>query len=300
MKIRKRILCAGIFLLLPALCFGCAPPMGNGSQAEEMQQPPTFVEEYDLRDMTEAEYLDRSTDVLLATYLGKVQGCGQWEFHFSVEESLRGDSGSEVYVEMQELPEDLFQEGAQYLLLLEKAISVYQDHDHFVLNHWYPAGEEALQKLRRQLELAETLPEPVGFPYTESREMEEILACSPSIFLVEPVELIGRGTYKPTEVYSCRILQVLRGEETPESSVWVVFFRDTVQPGERYVVLLAQEGSNMMYTLSSGNSLYTPSEAEQLPQLGELMEQAQEHQGRSLPTDEEIPAMEAEWAKKQT
>lgn len=87
------------------------------------------------------------------------------------------------------------------------------------------------------------------------------------IFHVKVDELIAVGVFTDTETYHCSILDYLCGDlsylsnQDFDAGIFVVFWKDTVSPGEEYVVLLNKADANsIIFNLSSNMSCIPMSE----------------------------------------
>lgn len=293
----KRIKKAILLLMISVFMLTCGCKKGSTvagviNAYEEHPTAQTMTYEYEEQMLSKSDVINSSTNIVLGTYIGIEEGFGQNEFLFSVNDTLRGESDEEIYIEIQDLSENLFKGGHQYYLFLTKHISVYHSHEHYVINCWYSYDDPQVSELKQMIALSSVIPTPIGLPFTASENLIDILSVSPTILVVEVGKTMLRGTYAPTEIHDCQIRQLLRGSQI-FSNVKINFFQNTVSEGEIYVVLLAQDGETTpYYTLSSRNSVYTVEQAKEIPQLNELIENAGIYSGIPAFTDEEILAQE--------
>ena len=152
-----------------------------------------------------------------------------------------------------------YTKGTQYLLLLEKNISVYYNCPKFV-----PVGNRTISEndpdwstVHNKIQEAvlkgfgNTVNE-YGVPFTESMEIEEVVSFSTNIFIVTIKDLYSKSTILPVETYVCDILSCIKGAPESEGQIMITFFNKTVEPGKNYVVLTGDaKESAPVYVLSS-------------------------------------------------
>lgn len=170
-----------------------------------------------------------------------------------------------------------------YVLFLEKNSSVYYEHDKYVQldeihisstsDEWKTVHERASTILSKSRSKANVL-EGYGVAHTNSASMKDILDFSENIFEVQIMGIYAESTVTPTTVYNCNVVKTLKN--VPDNnSILITMFNDTVKIGEKYVVLLADASETApVYTLSSKNSVYPCVDAEKIPELTELCQNA--------------------------
>lgn len=96
----------------------------------------------------------------------------------------------------------------------------------------------------------------------ESDNLEEIVNASEKIAHIKVEDFVKRtdATFFDIEFYKCTVVENLKGEFEKNSEITVVFFSETVVPGEEYIVMLAPGGAAIHQRFSSKNSLRSISE----------------------------------------
>ena len=113
---------------------------------------------------------------------------------------------------------------------------------------------------------------PLRIPdFIRSEEIEDIINGSPYVWIVEinePRRLTsGTSVWQSTDIYFVTILDSIKGKAVDIEELAVVFFADTVFPGERHIVAVEplEEGSSS-FLFTSRNSLF------RMEQLQEILE----------------------------
>lgn len=282
----------------------------------------------------EAEYLSfenvivQCTDIIEATYVGRTENTAFSELEFTVNQVLKGGTTEDtifvteqmMYIELE--GQDLtylsgnytYEVGQTYLLLLERNISIYYDHDRYMLlgDVYIPLSETAESLMYGEmldlhsdsgaafhsandvLSYVETylasMPvlyqedfvEYYGTEYVESQNPADIIACSGYVFDVEVGELLVEGVYAETETYYCTIRNILKGTLTSEeldARIYVVFFEsDNVSPGDTYILMLNRaDTASLVYTLSSENSVVAVEDGMEINTVEELLARTSEN-----------------------
>lgn len=101
---------------------------------------------------------------------------------------------------------------------------------------------------------------PPGKTLSDAETLEEIVADAPAIFQVKPIELLTevKGDLKHTEIWHCEIIETLKGSVMGE--IQVIFFADTVEVGEEYIVAVEGIDSDVFYGFITKDSLRPVSE----------------------------------------
>jgi hypothetical protein len=258
--------------------------------------------DYDRVNYTYEEIIQRCTNIVEVTYEEAVNIDGLDELKFAINNQIKGSiSDSVIYVQDSYNLNAEFKKNKTYILFLEKNISLYYTHDRYVMIEGKPSEKVDIDYVQDILSSSKiATPEKYGYNYTESAEMDDILAVSANIFEVEVLDVYVKSKYAPTTVYNCQVKRTLRNE--PESAqILIVFFNDTVKKGENYIVLLADtQGPSKIYTLSSKNSVYTINEAEKSPEISTLLVSAKEYTVESEISDRTIYEAEQEYKDKDT
>ncbi len=199
-------------------------------------------------------------------------------------------------------PEDInFDTKTEYLLPLRKLTSVYgKTHENgfvflrnIIIDLNTPSNSimysESLSKHSTGLDLASknvtrqqiisyvyelTKNNPPARTFIKSEVTEDIIEGSPYVVVVEinkPLRLRNEQDTKDwmeTDIYYTTVIQTLKGDVKDGDELVVIFFADTVFPGERHIVALAstyEEGS--WYHFSSRNSLFSMEQQKQIEEI---------------------------------
>jgi len=246
---------------------------------------------------TDEEHMAHATHILDAVYLGTYTTEYGTELMFLPTKVYRGELSEKnkmtIYVQpygdmdeqvitsegTQEGEQPAYEKGQTYLLVLEKHISVYYEHDKFVISGGlYVAANDRDKWIEYHDKVdalsAESVPTEImyGEPWTESDNLDDVLLASDHIFIVNIDCELDKNPYGPTTLYYCRVKQVLRQTSDIPEHIYVQLFNGTVRIGEDYVLLLSDVGkTNPVFSLSSRcHSVYSVGEAQSIPVLQAL------------------------------
>ncbi len=280
--IGKRLLPA---LLCVLLCLsGCGRPAAEEPRAPSTQSYGSVIE------LTFEDALRACTDLIRAEYVERHDHNGSYELEFRVLEVLKGATEAQtifVYGDNVRVgPANTdgsypYEKGLEYLLVLERKVSVYQEHDVYLqLGDIYipldnynasmmyhqalkahaedadlPASETDFFSYVRQTAAEGKNEKPyLGTDYCRSEDLTEVLAESPFVLQVKVEELLIAGRQKDRETYWCSVQKRLRGE-TPDG-LWVVFPYGAVEIGGEYLMLLNRSSDDsLIYTMTSRVSM---------------------------------------------
>jgi len=238
------------------------------------------------------EAAELSTDVVVAKFVEE-RPFGEYlrELEFTVYDRIFGEAPDRIFVYVSNTMyggSTQFSIGNEYVLLLEKLSNVYANthEDGFIpITNIYLN----LDRLTRSTIHGESLSSSVlnfnnlfltrdrvishlrditvnNIParmYIRSNELGEIIEGSPYVAIVEiysPFRLARQATpsdWRSTDIYMVRVEEVLEGNIEPGDLLRVIFFADTVQPGERHLVAIEPDDENhpFFYTFTSRDSL---------------------------------------------
>lgn len=170
-----------------------------------------------------------------------------------------------------------FKPGHEYLLLLERFVSVTQPRDYYCIigDHIYEkpdaAGEAVEAYQHRLTDIAQAVegiplqsPPYTGKDYIRSEEPEALAAGSNYIVKAQVVESSGGNELNDTQWFYCRFTEVykFRGP-VPEGNVEVIFPAGRVSPGDECFLLLTypdnvwpENTPAPFYIMSSKHSIY--------------------------------------------
>jgi len=237
------------------------------------------------------ETVANATHVIDAEYVGDYTSEYGSEHMFKPIKVLKGevdiDVNSVIYVqplsdhsEEETVP---YKKNEQYMLFLEKNISVYYEHDKYVQigELHLSSNDSKWEKYHVQLqtalvELDNSAPSNYGVDYTNSKEIKDILEVSQNIFVVKIEDIYAKSTVTPTTVYRSSVTKTIRNTPVEDGNILITLFNDTVDIGGEYVILLADATDTApVYTLASKNySVYSFDEAEKIPALKKLLNEA--------------------------
>lgn len=288
-----------IHIMLTAICLALSVA-GCAWQEKTSAEPP-----FEELPMVQIEYLDfeatvsRATDVIIGVYQETLEHDSYSEHLFAVEEVLKGETTAEkiylrssvVSVEATEHSPTYvsgaleYERGQRYLLVTERTVSVYYDHDRYVLladayiplsdsqewsmysqeldKHWEGMGQENILVQIEALAADSSTQPYYGTAYAESETMDDIMDSAEFIMKVTVNSLFVSSESNGTETYNCTPDQVYKGNldylgEDISQGVLVVFFHGTVEKGESYYVLVnkADEFSRIFTLAAKDNSWF--------------------------------------------
>ena len=293
MKIKKNMVTSviAVVLILSLLAVGISLLHNNETASRNNMD---IISEADMESLTFDEQIQNSTHIVEAAYEGKTKTDNLDTLLFKVVNTMKGKlSDEKIYVIAESGGEGsvaAYVKDDVYILFLERNVSLYYTNDRYVYLASSTKAKTDISYINDVLaKNPGNAPDQYGYIFTVSDKISEILDVSASIFEVEILSVFVESKYAPTTVYDCRVLSTVRN--VPESGIiQIVFFNDTVQTGDHYIVLLADtEKGSTIYTLSSKSSVYTQSDAIEISELGKLLENKTEYTKEYDPkTDSEI------------
>ena len=302
-----------ILILLAVFVSGCSVENKNApfkNTTGEIQY------ETDKEYVSFEEAVQQATDVIVATFKGYHKHDYYTELEFEISEILKGEteestiyvfetiSGVSVTGEKETsytTGQCNFIQGNDYLLILEREISVYYEHDRYTMvgeiflplddDIGYYMYNQPIKEFSGQLhthenansitsvvkELCETEQNEVTFygsEYVTSTDIDVILEQSDYIVRVHVDEQMIEGVLNNTQTYSCTITELLKGEFTEdekeewENVIYVIFPKDEVSAGEEYILLLNRaDTSSRLFVYSSKNSIFQVANEEEAQHL---------------------------------
>ena len=307
---KKLCLCLAtvIFLL-----WGCAP-ITNDEFSSQQEPVEEILYEEEREFLTFDEAVERSTDVVIATFIEERSYNGYKEQEFRIKKVLKGaTTASTIYVyttpayvtlENTDITytsgKNVYEAKAKYLLVLERHVSVYNEHDRYLpLGDIYmPIKQLEESKMYGQpltdnstlsaitsstdtLKYIETLAADsagsvpfYGKEYAESDDLDEIADCATHILHVKVNSLLAKGASGDRETYRCYVKESLKGS-VAENNIFVVFFPGQVEEGKEYIVLVSRSGdTSLVFTLAAKqNSVIAADDAESVSAVSALAEQ---------------------------
>lgn len=248
------------------------------------------------------ELLKLSTDIIVGEFVKQYKSDFYTVYEFSVITRLLGEGSSEVIHVYEDgfncyIPEkgisfnsELTQYivGEQYLLITERSVSVYNEHDKYLVlgGLYFPLGSLSDSKVYGQSvsehtkafntdlnndsaslealldfiksEIRGNTTKPSGIEYIEQTQMSDVLELSTYVVKIKLESIKIDTTARST--YNCTIINDYKNNLC-QKSICVVFNKGTVQTGETYIVALEALNDNMVYfVLSSKNSMWSVEE----------------------------------------
>ncbi len=241
--------------------------------------------------MTFDESLSAATDIVAAVYTGEYERHGvYYDSTFTPVEWLKGtDTQGDIRVRTCDMTVDVtdagiryktkandYVQGAKYVLVLSKTISVYLPYDVYLpmnnimieygetptmyndsfvgdFSESEPESEDTsgvINYIEEFLLSGEDVSRVTGYDFIRSDDIAEVVSGSSVVAEVVPEELTGSSDNNDTERYLCSVRDVLKGTVDGES-INIIFIADSVEPGSEYLVMLEQAGDSGYYILSS-------------------------------------------------
>lgn len=249
----------------------------------------------DIIEFSFEESVNYSSHIVDAEFLGFYYGVLD-ELVFRVNNIYKGnfdDPNEIIYVHKLESTyrlepgeEEIYKIGKEYMLFLNLNASPYY-HDLYAqcgqlyMPEWDKDWDKTHTDTKKVLSSAANSSkndaedgEQYTVPYTDSAEVNMLLEQSDSVFVVEPESIFSVPDGDITTVYRCKVKMVITGTPNNNGSILIPFFNDTVEIGEKYVVMLNSTGEESeVYALSGINGVFSFQEAQYHSVLGPLMQQ---------------------------
>lgn len=282
-----RLVIPSVLVAIIVLCVVFFHPAGSSTKWVQSEADRALLDEQ--------EAMARATHIIDAVYVGARASENSNTLLFkpvnAIKGELEGIDQERIYV--QNLGEDapsletgedtLYIKDKEYMLLLEKNISVYYDNNKYVQigkmilsrddGRWADYHNLAKEIAGRT---KDTTPSAYGVRYSDASDVADLMDFSTNIFTVTVSEVYAESAIAPTTVYRCSVTKKLKGEPAENGNILITFFKETVKIGESYVVLLADASETApVYTLSSRtNCVYPVEKVSSIPELARLLEQA--------------------------
>ena len=185
-----------------------------------------------------------------------------------------GESGSFFYS---------FNKDSEYLLCLEKHISVYEPQSTFIFYDNVFSSEDdqwsGILASAEQIaaETAGSVPPYYGHAFTVSTDISEIADFASNVFIVQAENLLFPSRYS-TEVIICSVKKIWKNTNTPVNNglIYIRVPEGTVTLGKSYVVFLADaEETSAIYTVAAKtNCVFSLEEAAGIPTLTHILAEA--------------------------
>jgi len=242
------------------------------------------------------ECISVATNIVSAKYIDTKQRGMYSDLTFEITEQLKGRIKEEnivvtvmnQYVEVidtsikYEQDYSKYSPGEEYVLILERHVSVYYDTDKYLvigdiyipkkhisdstiygeenISNWVPEVDTEInnyEAIISRIENSVDMSPECGYygtDYIHSDNIEDIKEQTEFIFEVKVGESTGGSENNNTESFNCEVLNCLKGEANSEM-IEIIFVADTVEEGNEYMVMLSHKGNANFYTLSSKYSV---------------------------------------------
>ena len=306
-----------LYLCLAAVIFllwGCAP-ITNDESSSQQEPVEEILYEEEREFLTFDEAIERSTDVVVAEFVKERTQSGCKEQEFRIKKMLKGaTTASTIYVyttpayvtlENTDITytsgKNVYEAKSEYLLVLERHVSVYTDHDRYLLfgDIYMPMKQLEESKMYGQplsdnatlsaitsstdtLKYIETLAADsadsvpfYGSDYVRSDDFGEIAEGATHILRVKVNSLLSKGADGDRETYRCSVKECLKGS-VADNNIFVVFFPEQAVEGEEYIVLVNRSGdeTSLVFSLAAKqNSVIAADDAESVAAVSALSEQ---------------------------
>ena len=242
-------------------------------------------------DISLSEAVQGSNLIVKGVYAGPVECTTHIDHTFDVTQLMYGDydNDSLAVCEYPDLPLRFggaeYKIGDEYLLILEKNVSVYREHDRFypvaglfvplscdgpVIMQEKEIGEEGIalaenpeEQLARMLPNRSGLDAYSGTEFVPSIEIDKVDVQSSHVLEVIIGDILNENENLGTTCYECEVLNVYSGCGTAEQ-VFINFFTGSVEPGRNYLVAVNQvEPDSLVYALAAKeNAVFAMNSAE--------------------------------------
>ena len=242
----------------------------SGCQARTNSK--TQIGSFDTVDLTIEQEIDIATHILDAAFIDRAEDGAAV---FQIVNLYKGEEADNV-VRVYNTKSLNYKKGTKYVLLVEKNISVYYNYPQFVTvrdetiseddANWDSVHDMISQAV--QAGFKNSVNE-YGVPFTDSTELEEVVAFSTNIFVVTVKEIYSKSTILPVETYVCDVKKCIKGSPEDNGQIMITFFNGTVEPGKDYVVLTgyAKETAPIYVLSSKSLSVLEATEADMIASM---------------------------------
>ena len=104
---------------------------------------------------------------------------------------------------------------------------------------------------------------PLALDFIRSEDIEDIINESPYVLVIEVGDSesllrdSNRGDWVSTDLYNVTVIESLKGDIDVGAELVVIFFANTVLPGEQHIVAVEQIPEGSFYQFTSRNSLFS-------------------------------------------
>lgn len=231
------------------------------------------------RMLSYEECLSAATHVVSATYKGEYEIHGIYkDLVFTVTDRYKGtDISDEFHLRVDNdknsVAEDRigysttangYKVGENYLLVLEKHVSVYNPYDlYLALGNREKANDATVAYVKNYVKDS-VPPTAQGFEFIRNSNLEYVIDNTSIIAVVTPTEYIGGSENNDTSRYLCTVNEVLKGS-IKDTDINVIFVTGSVEPDGEYVVMMEEMGP--YYILSSKNSVHDADDSNIIQQV---------------------------------
>lgn len=258
--------------------------------------------ESDVLTLTVDEMLERLEYIVDAEFVGYYYLTDHDKLAFRITKIYRGafDEANEVilvnpldnfgYLNLEPGERPSYELGQEFLLFLGKhEASVYFPHNQYNQRGQYYLNESSEQWDEVHAYVEQQIAAGVGpqstassaisseeQTFTTSENLADSLGLTQDAFVVKIGYQVAKDVNVSVVSYRCTVTQTLKGIPNNGGEIIVPFPEGSVKEGESYVVLLKplDESSEIYRLVSLTNSVFPLEEAQQLPELAVLLENA--------------------------
>jgi len=311
MKHRKNTFCILLIaaMLFLSACGDYVPSVEQSKNSDQIGYSFMLVEYWDFETC-----IGRAANIVQAKYVGASPHGNYLYLEFEPVNQIKGQIDTETFVVScvpnqqyrvanasywySENPER-YEVGKEYILVLEKRMSVYYDQDRYLLmgdiflpvdelsaSTMYGTGklteisdraeqfdsdyEQMTSYITKVAQTSVLKPITVGTDYIRSNDLREITEATECIFRIKVTDYLRSVANNNTERFMCKVVESLKGEPIGEE-IEVIFSAGTVKAGKEYIVLLVQREGSTYYILSSKNSVHPASDKKSLATIKEAI-----------------------------
>ena len=241
-----------------------------GTQAQEMK-------------LSYEECLSAATHVVSAAYKGEYEIHGIYkDLVFTVTDRYKGtDISDEFHLRVDKDTNSVAEDGIgysatangykvgeNYLLVLEKHVSVYNPYDlYLALGNIEKTNDTTVAYVKNYVKDS-VPPAAQGFEFIRNSNLENVVDNTSIIAVVTSTEYIGGSENNDTSRYLCTVNEVLKGS-IKDTDINVIFVTGSVEPDGEYVVMMEEMGP--YYILSSKNSVHDADDSNIIQQVKDMV-----------------------------
>ncbi|MCR5375655.1 MAG: hypothetical protein K6E71_02790 [Lachnospiraceae bacterium] len=240
--------------------------------------------------MESKQAMSVATHLMVVKFLGtETDDYGTKVYLFSPQRVLKGilegDENTVIYAiandEDSKSFTNFFNKVTEYLLSLEKHISVHEPRSTFIFyDNVFSSDDEQWSGILASAEqiaaeTADSVPPYYGNAFTVSTDINEIIDFATNVFVVKAEHFISAARHS-TELYYFTVTKTWKNTPSGNGQIYLAVPEGIVTCGESYVVLLSgAEKTSPVYTVAAKtNSVFSLKEAAGIPAIAKILEEA--------------------------